>query len=358
MILKAVLALSMFAGISSGATSEPPSNPTATDKAITPAPDTSPLVHEAIINAPVTEVWRAFSTNEGFKLLGVAQAKIDFRVGGLMQTHYDPKGVLGDEGTIENTILAYEPERMLSFRISKPPKGFPFAESWKHTWSVATFTDLGDGRTNLRLAGLGYTAADEDQKMRAFFQAGNAWVMKKLQSHYDASVKPTNAAAHDPDPLAPVVHEVIVPAPRSDVWSAISTAEGWRGFLGAASSIELRPGGPFEIYFNPDAPKGERGSEGCTVLSLVPQEMLSFTWNAPPKLAYARTKHTWVVITLDAVNDHATRVRIRHLGFAEQAAEGHADEWREVRAYFANAWGMVARELAAHFERPQTRTGT
>src|SRR6185436_14124710 len=59
--------------------------------------DTTPLVHEAIVNAPPSEVWKVWTTNEGFKKLGVAHAEVDYRVGGLMRSHYNPKGVLGDE---------------------------------------------------------------------------------------------------------------------------------------------------------------------------------------------------------------------------------------------------------------------
>ena len=145
----------------------------ADDATTTSAPvvaDASPLVLEAVVNAPVAEVWKVFSTPEGFKRLGVAQCDMDFRIGGAIRTHYNPEGVLGDEGTIESEILAFEPERMIAFRVRKPPKDFPFSEdTWKGTWTVATFTDLGGGRTHVRLTGMGYTTAEESQTMRAFF---------------------------------------------------------------------------------------------------------------------------------------------------------------------------------------------
>src|SRR5262245_42497308 len=89
------------------------------------AVDTSPLVHEVELAVPVDRVYGVFATEEGWKQLGVAQCKMDFRVGGKVQSHYNPKGVLGDEGTIENTIIAFEPGRMVAWRISKPPAGFP-----------------------------------------------------------------------------------------------------------------------------------------------------------------------------------------------------------------------------------------
>ncbi len=31
-----------------------------------------------------------------------------------------------DDKTIENTIIGYDPQHMLSFRVTKAPTGFPF----------------------------------------------------------------------------------------------------------------------------------------------------------------------------------------------------------------------------------------
>jgi hypothetical protein len=35
----------------------------------------------------------------------------------------------------------------------------------------------------LRITGLGYGSDEESQKMRKFFEAGNAFTLKKLQEH-------------------------------------------------------------------------------------------------------------------------------------------------------------------------------
>jgi len=149
-----------------------------------PVPDPSPMVVEAVLDAPPAEVWKVFSTPEGFKTLGPALCDMDFRVGGLIRSCYSAKAVLGDASTIHNRILAYEPLRMLAFCIDRPPEGFPFPGSWQSVWSVATLTDLGGGRTALRLAQMGYTDAEESRRMREFFRAGNAWTLKKLQQHF------------------------------------------------------------------------------------------------------------------------------------------------------------------------------
>ncbi|HEY1242664.1 MAG TPA: SRPBCC domain-containing protein [Bryobacteraceae bacterium] len=157
----------------------------ATEPAATPI-DSPPSVQEAILNAPVAEVWKVWSTSAGYKHLGVAQADVDLRIGGLIRSHYSAKGALGDEETIENRILAFEPQRMIAFRIERPPKSFPFKEAWKTTWTVVTFTDLGDGRTKVRGATMGYGNDEESATMRKFFDAGNASTLKVLQNYFDS----------------------------------------------------------------------------------------------------------------------------------------------------------------------------
>lgn len=326
-----------------------------TAKPVAPVPqteiDTSPLVVEGIVNTTTGELWKVFSTAEGFKAFGVAQCELDLRVGGQIRSHYDPKGVLGDEGTIHNVILAYEPERMMAFRISKPPKNFPFPEAvWSATWSVATLTDLGDGRTHLRLSGMGYTADAESQKMRGFFKAGNAYSMKRLQGAFDKAAPAPTGPVHADGPLDPIVSTALVNAPATEVYRTLTTSAGWKAFLGVESTIEAIPGGRFEISFDSSAPAGSRGSEGCVVQSVLPDRMLSFSWNAPPTYAFARGKRTSVVVVLEPASSARTKVTLTHLGYVElaKAHPDHSAEFEQVRAYFAKAWPRVLSALEAH----------
>jgi uncharacterized protein YndB with AHSA1/START domain len=150
-------------------------------------PDTPSFVNEGIVNAPVPEVWKVWSTSEGFKALGVARAEVDLRVGGLIRSHYKPEGVLGDEGTIQNRILAFEPPRMIAIRIEKPPAGFPFKEAWKATWTVITLDDVGAGRTRVRVASMGFASDEESRAMQRFFEAGNQATIRTLQKHFGGS---------------------------------------------------------------------------------------------------------------------------------------------------------------------------
>jgi uncharacterized protein YndB with AHSA1/START domain len=143
-----------------------------------------PQVTEGFVNAPVTEVWRLFTTSEGYKATGVAHAWIDLRIGGEMRTHYDPKGTLGDPKTIVNEILAYEPERMLALRIKHAPADFPHKEAAASIWTVIYFNSAGENMTQVRIVGLGYTDSPASQAMRRFFEQGNRATLDHIAKQY------------------------------------------------------------------------------------------------------------------------------------------------------------------------------
>lgn len=128
-----------------------------------------------------------------------------------------------------------------------------------------------------------------------------------------------------------------VDAPVADVYKAFTTSEGWKKFLGVESEIDLRVGGPWEIYFDP---KSKIGSNGCQVLSYAPNEMVSFSWNAPPQFGPERSKRTWVVVTFAESAEGKTTVRLRHYGFTDEG------KWPEVKTYFVNAWPRVLKAFA------------
>ena len=120
-------------------------------------------------------------------------------------------------------------------------------------------------------------------------------------------------------------------------WRLWTTSEGLESWLCPAAKVELRIGGPFEIYFMPDAPEGERGSDGCKVLSFLKNRMLSFTWNAPPSIPETRSARTFVVVEWEPKGDK-TLVTLTHSGWPTDRSEGR---WNETYAYFGEAWKAV-----------------
>jgi len=134
----------------------------------------------------------------------------------------------------------------------------------------------------------------------------------------------------------------VVGLPRAEVWKLWTTKAGLQRWLVDEARVDLIPGGRFEVLFLDQPKDGQRGSEGCRVLSFLPERMLSFTWNAPPGHTRTRFQHTWVVVEL-ADDAAGTAVTLTHLGWPEPSDA----QWDETYTYFDRAWGQVMTELAA-----------
>lgn len=140
-----------------------------------------------------------------------------------------------------------------------------------------------------------------------------------------------------------IVETRVVAASPKACWDKWTTSEGVGSFLTENNTVELRVGGPFEVYFAMQLPEGQRGSEGCKILSYLPQRMLSFEWNAPPTFPEVRENRSRVVVMFEET-DRGTRVELTHLGF------GSSEQWGQVHEYFTKAWPRVMDSFAASFE--------
>lgn len=139
--------------------------------------------------------------------------------------------------------------------------------------------------------------------------------------------------------------EVVVAATLEQAWDAWTTRDGVVGFFAPEARVEPRPGGLFEVQFNPLAEAGLRGADDMRFLALQPRRMLSFTWNAPPSLPEARQQRTMVVVRFEPLAERSTRVTLHHVGW------GDGGEWDRAYAYFDRAWGSVLGNLKQRFDR-------
>ncbi len=139
-----------------------------------------PVVTEAVVNAPVDQVWKLFTTKEGIESWMVAKTEFELKIGAIWKNSYSKDSDLGDDASIHHVILAYDPGRMLAFRTVKPPKGFPFPNALAKTWNVIYLEPLSEGRTRVTGRMLGYTDDQEAQQMRTFFVRGNQQTMDAL----------------------------------------------------------------------------------------------------------------------------------------------------------------------------------
>jgi len=137
--------------------------------------------------------------------------------------------------------------------------------------------------------------------------------------------------------------DITVKASLDDVWHAWTTTDGVKTFFSSEAKVELRPGGPFEIYFMTEAPFGSRGSEDCKILSYLPKKMLSFEWNAPPDFGDLRFIKTQVILQFEQLEAESIKITLTHIGW------GKSEEWDKLYNYFDKAWTYVLGNFQKRF---------
>jgi uncharacterized protein YndB with AHSA1/START domain len=138
------------------------------------------VVTEGVVNAPVAEVWKAWTTREGMESWMVGKTDFELIVGAIFRTSYDKKSRLDDDRTIHQQLLAYDPGRMIATRTMKPPAGFPFPTAIGDTWTITYFEPVGAAQTKVTAKMFGFAKDEESQKMRAFFDRGNRATLDSL----------------------------------------------------------------------------------------------------------------------------------------------------------------------------------
>ncbi len=141
-------------------------------RVITTAAGQMVLVQSYTVDAPIGEVWAAYTTSEGWMAWAAPKAEVDLRVGGTIRTAY--AGEIGGEQTNTLRIVNYVPERLLTLRADLS-KNWPeiMQKDAENLSNVILFEDDGEGGTRVESYGIGYTDAPEYERLMGFFIDAN-----------------------------------------------------------------------------------------------------------------------------------------------------------------------------------------
>lgn len=151
--------------------------------------------------------------------------------------------------------------------------------------------------------------------------------------------------------LRPMVYtDKVVSSDVETVWEDWTTAEGLESFFAPKAIVDGTLGGAYEVWFLPDAPKGQRGAEDGILLawqtdSANGARMIQFTWRMPPYMPEIVESMTVVQIWMVPMGEDKTRLRLFHTGF------GDTPQWLEARDYFQGSWSEVLKLYHAHIEK-------
>ena len=148
------------------------------------------LAQTAVYNAPVSKVWDAYTTAEGYSAWAAPTAEIDLKTGGTILFHYGRGAKVGDPGTQKLHIRAVVPQELLTLQAE-------IAANWPEVLkkdadrlhNVIVFESLPEDRTRIRSYGVGYGKTDELMSMMKFFKAGNERLLKLLGKYVEEGVR-------------------------------------------------------------------------------------------------------------------------------------------------------------------------
>lgn len=137
------------------------------------------------------EIWKALTTADGWKSFAVAFASIEMRVGGIIETSYNPKAQAGDPDNIKNEIVAFVPRRMLAIRCVQTPRDFVHKEEFFRTATVIEITPSESSNTSrVVLTAVGYRKGEAYDDLFKKFRWGDAYTLDKLRARFEPSLPP------------------------------------------------------------------------------------------------------------------------------------------------------------------------
>ena len=114
-------------------------------------------------------------------------------------------------------------------------------------------------------------------------------------------------------------HQTILAAPAAEVWSLLSTAEGWRTWAAPVAHLELRPGGLIETSYSLQARQGDPGNIRNRIVSFAAEQALVIAIaDAPPGFPHEDlARQLATAIELEGIDARHTRVRLTMTGYRD-----------------------------------------
>ncbi|MCX6169314.1 MAG: SRPBCC domain-containing protein [Ignavibacteriales bacterium] len=136
---------------------------------------------ESILPAEKQEVWKIFTTAEGWQKWAAPIASVDFKVGGLILTNYDRTKTVNDSGTIQLPIINYIEGEMITLKVILTES---FTEKVRkedmNLQEIIQLVDLGSGKTKVISSMIGWGTGPDWDKTYDFFERGNKWSYEQL----------------------------------------------------------------------------------------------------------------------------------------------------------------------------------
>ena len=149
-------------------------------------PDAENVITSQIkVPAALTEVWHAWTTEEGAQSFFAPRCNIDLRPGGAYEMLFDLNAEHGKQGGEGMVVMAVQPERMLAFTWNAPPHLPTVRGQMTHVVIRMFEMEAGETRVTLHHDGWGEGSEWDD----AFQYFSGAWadvVLPRLRYRFES----------------------------------------------------------------------------------------------------------------------------------------------------------------------------
>jgi hypothetical protein len=145
------------------------------------------------VPAAAKDVWQTITTAEGWKSYAVAFASFDMKIGGIIETSYNPEALIGDTNNIKNEIVAYIPGKMLAIRCVQAPQNFEHKKEFFSTATILELTPINEKSTRVTANSVGFKSGEAYDDLFKKFHWGNAYTLEKLRQRFEP--KPASPAS-------------------------------------------------------------------------------------------------------------------------------------------------------------------
>ena len=136
------------------------------------------------VAASLDQAWDAWTTREGITSFFSPDARIEPRVDGAFQIHFDPLAEPGMKGADDMRFMALQPKKMISFDWNAPPH---LAEARRQrTFVVVRFEPVSDKLTRVSLHHTGWGDGGEWDQNYAYFDRAWTGVLGNMKKRFDS----------------------------------------------------------------------------------------------------------------------------------------------------------------------------
>lgn len=150
---------------------------------VTPVVAAERMIEKQVaVDAPIAEVWKAWTTSEGIKTFFAPDAHVEARAGGPFEVYINPYAQPGMKGADDMRFMALQEPTMLSFTWNAPPSNPEVRR--QRTMVIVRLRPMDERHTEVTIHHVGWGDGGKWDEAYNYFDRAWAGVLANLQKSF------------------------------------------------------------------------------------------------------------------------------------------------------------------------------